>query len=40
MAADEVEASQTGMENGGAAGPGAPMPLSELEVCVPGEDDQ
>ena len=40
MAADEVEASQSGMESGGAAGPGAPMPLSELEVCISGEDDR
>jgi hypothetical protein len=33
MASDEVEASQSGLEEGGSmGGPGAPTPLSALEV--------
>jgi hypothetical protein len=36
MASDEVEASQSGVEEGGGmGGPGAPTPLSALEVETP-----
>lgn len=32
MATDEIEESQSGVEEGGMGGPGAPTPLSALEV--------
>lgn len=35
MALDEAEASQSGIEDGGMGGPGAPTPLSALEVICP-----
>jgi hypothetical protein len=31
---EEMEASQSGIEDGGMAGPGAPTPLSALEVGI------
>lgn len=30
---EEIDASQYGAEDGGMSGPGAPTPLSALEVC-------
>lgn len=35
MTTDEIEASQSGVEEAGVGGPGAPTPLSALEVRVP-----
>lgn len=38
MSADELEASQSATDDGGMGGPGAPTPLSALEVhteCKP-----
>jgi len=32
--AEEINASQYGAEDGGMGGPGAPTPLSALEVCT------
>ena len=32
MTSEEIEASQTGGDDGGMGGPGAPTPLSALEV--------
>ena len=32
MTSEDVEASQSGIEEGGMGGPGAPTPLSALEV--------
>ena len=34
MASDEIEQSQSGVEEMGVGGPGAPTPLSALEVCT------
>lgn len=34
MAAEDVDGSQTGLEDTGMGGPGAPTPLSALEVCM------
>ena len=34
MTTDEIEASQSGVDDGGMGGPGAPTPLSALEVCA------
>jgi hypothetical protein len=34
MAIEEIEASQSGVEEGGVGGPGAPTPLSALEVRI------
>ena len=34
MTTEEIEASQSGIEDGGVGGPGAPTPLSALEVRV------
>ena len=34
MASNEVEQSQSGVEEMGVGGPGAPTPLSALEVCL------
>lgn len=36
MASDEIEQSQSGVEEMGVGGPGAPTPLSALEVCTSG----
>lgn len=36
MASDEIEQSQSGVEEMGVGGPGAPTPLSALEVCPAG----
>jgi hypothetical protein len=33
MSADEMEASQSAMDDGGMGGPGAPTSLNALEVC-------
>jgi hypothetical protein len=34
MTTEEIEASQSGVEDGGMGGPGAPTPLSALEVSL------
>jgi DNA repair protein RAD51 len=33
MTTEEIDPSQSGVEDGGMGGPGAPTPLSALEVC-------
>jgi DNA repair protein RAD51 len=36
MTTEEIEESQSGVEDGGVGGPGAPTPLSALEVSLNG----
>ena len=35
MTTEEIDESQSGIEDGGMGGPGAPTPLSALEVISP-----
>ena len=37
MTTEEIEASQSGVDEGGMGGPGAPTPLSALEVRIIGD---
>lgn len=38
MTTEELEESQSGIQDGGVGGPGAPTPLTVLEVCFLGCD--